>query len=192
MLSHGGISKVSPGILILAFCAGAGLNLAFSGFLPLLPLPDALVESYANASAQYEEPTKALMFKTVFLVPILEETVFRGLIGDRLGRSAPKWLAVPFAALIFAVMHGDILWSSYAFLSGLLLMAMYFRCRSILPGIAFHLAFNASNYLWVKILPLPDEMWAYALSLAIGAVMCIAFSVPIFMRKARTDKEKHL
>ncbi len=189
ILSHGGISKASPVILIFAFCAGAGLNLAFSGLLPILPLPEDLVESYAYASAQYEEPTNALMFKTVFLVPVLEETVFRGLIGDRLGRIAPKWLAVPFAALIFAVMHGDLLWSSYAFLSGLLLMAMYFRCGSILPGIAFHLAFNASNYLWARILPLPDETWSYVLSLALGAVICVVFTALIFFGKI---KEKHL
>lgn len=192
MLSHGGVRKVPPAVLIFAFCAGAGLNLAFSGLLSLLPLPEELVESYTNASAQYQEPSNALMFETVFLVPVLEETVFRGLIGDRLGRFTPKWLAVPFAALIFAVMHGDLLWCSYAFLSGLILTWMYFYCHSILPCIAFHLAFNASNYLWVKILPLPDETWAYSLSLALGTLICAVFMIMlvICMMKRRKKIKK--
>jgi len=184
MLSHGGIRKVPPSVLVFAFCAGAGLNLAFSGLLPLLPLPDELVESYANASSQYQEPSNALMFETVFLVPVLEETVFRGLIGDRLGRFTPKWLAIPLSALIFAVMHGNLLWCAYAFLSGMILMWMYFRCRSILPCIAFHLAFNAANYLWAKLLPLPDEVWAYAVSLAVGFVIFIV-PLAIVLRKTK-------
>ena len=186
-LSHGGIRKVPPVLLIFAFCAGLGLNLAYGGLLPLLPLPEALVESYADASAQYVEPSGALMFDTVFLVPILEETVFRGLIGDRMGRFIPKWLTIPLAAMIFAVMHGNLLWCAYAFLSGLFLMWLYFRTDSILPGIAFHLAFNAANYIWAKILPLPDEVWAYAVSLAIGAMIFGLFAL-LIIRSTKKDR----
>ena len=173
MLAHGGIRKVKVSVLLFAFFAGAGLNLAYSGLLPLLPIPEEFVGSYVDASAKYEDPSNALMFKTVFLVPVLEETVFRGLIGDRISRFAPKWIAVPAASLIFAVMHGDLLWCTYAFISGIVLTWMYFRCKSILPCISFHLAFNAANYLWAKILHLPDEVWAYAVSLIIGIVLCL-------------------
>jgi membrane protease YdiL (CAAX protease family) len=173
MLSHGGINKASLALILFAFLAGAGLNLAYSGLLPLLPIPKEIVESYIDASAKYEEPSNALMFKAVFLVPILEETVFRGLIGDRISHFAPKWIAIPIASLIFAVMHGDLLWCAYAFISGIVLTWMYFRCRSILPCISFHLAFNAANYLWAKVLPLPDEAWAYAVSLVIGTLLCL-------------------
>lgn len=178
--AHGGIRAVPPTWLIFSLFAGAGLNLVFSGILPLLPLPESIVESYASASSHYNEPSNALLLKTVIFVPILEETVFRGLICDRMGRTLPKIVAVPVSAMIFAVMHGNILWSSYAFLSGLLLCAMYFTFRSILPCITFHLAFNAANYLWARILPLPDEVWAYVLSLAIGAVICFSFLFLLF------------
>ncbi len=184
MLTHGGIRKVKGSVLLFAFLAGAGLNLAYSGLLPLLPIPEEIVESYIDASAKYEEPSNALMFKAVFLVPLLEETVFRGLIGDRIGRFAPKWIAIPIASLIFAVMHGDLLWITYAFISGLILTGMYFRCKSILPCISFHLAFNAANYLWAKILPLPDEAWAYAVSLTIGIVIFIV-SLAVALRKTK-------
>ncbi|MBO5702413.1 MAG: CPBP family intramembrane metalloprotease [Clostridia bacterium] len=186
-LSHGGVRATAPIKLLIAFCAGAGLNLAFSGLLPLLPLPDNIVEAYTSASSVYEEPTNALMFKTVFLVPVLEETVFRGLIGDRLSRALPKWLALPFAALVFALMHGDILWISYAFLSGLILMSVYYRFNSILPCVSFHLAFNASNYLWEKLLKLPDDVYGYAASLAIGAVITVTSLVFLFYNKSHKE-----
>jgi membrane protease YdiL (CAAX protease family) len=186
MLSHGGINKVPFPLIVFAFLAGAGLNLAYSGLLPLLPLPEGIVESYIDASAKYEEPSNSLMFKAVFLVPVLEETVFRGLIGDRIARFAPKWLAIPLASLIFAVMHGDLLWCAYAFISGLILTWMYFRCRSILPCISFHIAFNAANYLWAKILHLPDAKWAYAVSVAVGAVICLS---TVFMLIRNSDSQ---
>ena len=152
----------------------------------MLPLPEEIVKAYADASAKYVEPTNALMFRTVFLVPLLEETVFRGLIGDRISRFAPKWLAIPIASLIFAIMHGDLLWCIYAFISGLVLTWMYFRCKSILPCISYHIAFNAANYLWKKILPLPDEAWAYAVSASIGMVLCISM---IFTIKRNSDSK---
>ncbi len=183
-LAYGGIKRCDPKVLLFSLCAGAGLNLAFSGLLPMLPLPEGLLESYTQASSQYEAPGNILMFRTVFLVPVLEETVFRGLIGERLGKALPKWLAIPAASLVFAVMHGNILWISYAFLSGLLLMWLYFKTDSILPCIAFHMMFNAANYLWVKILPLPDETWSYLLSLTLGAAICSLFMV-LIMRKSR-------
>ena len=186
MLSHGGICKVPMSLILFAFFAGAGLNLAYSGLLSLLPIPKVIIETYVDASAKYEEPSNALMFKTVFLVPILEETVFRGLIGDRISRFAPKWIAIPVAALIFAVMHGNLLWCAYAFISGLLLTWMYFRCRSILPCISFHIAFNAANYLWAKILHLPDAKWAYAVSVAVGAVICLS---SVFMLIRNSDSQ---
>ena len=185
-LSHGGVNKVAPELLIFALLAGAGLNLAYSGLLALLPLPEEIVKAYADASAKYVKPTNALMFRTVFLVPLLEETVFRGLIGDRISRLAPKWLAIPIASLIFAVMHGDLLWCVYAFVSGLVLTWMYFRCKSILPCISYHIAFNAANYLWKKILLLPDEAWAYAVSASIGMVLCISM---IFTIKRNSDSK---
>jgi membrane protease YdiL (CAAX protease family) len=186
MLSHGGINKASLALILFAFFAGAGLNLAYSGLLPLLPIPKEIVESYIDASAKYEEPSNALMFKAVFLVPILEETVFRGLIGDRISRFAPKWIAIPIASLIFAVMHGDLLWCAYAFISGIVLTWMYFRCRSILPCISFHLAFNAANYLWAKIFHLPDANWAYGVSLVIGMLLCF---VCLFLIAKNSDSE---
>lgn len=186
MISHGGICKVPMSLILFAFFAGAGLNLAYSGLLSLLPIPEEIIESYVDASAKYEEPSNALMFKTVFLVPILEETVFRGLIGDRISRFAPKWIAIPVAALIFAVMHGNLLWCAYAFISGLLLTWMYFRCRSILPCVSFHIAFNAANYLWAKILHLPDANWAYAVSVAVGAVICLS---TVFMLIRNSDSQ---
>ena len=184
-LSHGGIKATAPIKLLLAFCAGAGLNLAFGGLLPLLPLPEKIVESYMGASSVYEEPTNALMFKTVFMIPILEETVFRGLIGDRLSRALPKWLALPFAAAVFALMHGNILWISYAFISGLILMSIYYRFNSILPCVSFHLAFNASNYLWERLLRLPDDASGYAVSLAIGTSIVLLSLLSLFLKKKR-------
>ena len=184
-LSHGGIKATAPIKLLLAFCAGAGLNLAFGGLLPLLPLPEKIVESYMGASSVYEEPTNALMFKTVFMIPILEETVFRGLIGDRLSRALPKWLALPFAAAVFALMHGNILWISYAFISGLILMSIYYRFNSILPCVSFHLAFIASNYLWERLLRLPDDASGYAVSLAIGTSIVLLSLLSLFLKKKR-------
>lgn len=181
VLAYGGIRRVPPLWLMSAFCAGAGLNLAVSSLLPLLPLPEGIIDAYAAASSQYAEPSDALMLKTVLLVPVLEETVFRGLICERLDRLAPSRLAAFAAALIFASLHSGILWAAYAFVSGLLLCEIYLSCRSTLPCIALHIAFNASNYLWRMLPPLLDERGSHILGLALGASLCAVFTTTLFI-----------
>jgi hypothetical protein len=64
-------------------------------------------------------------------------------------------------------------------------MSIYYRFDSILPCISFHLAFNAGNYLWERLLNLPDGTSGYAVSLAIGTSIVLLSLLSLFLKKKR-------
>ena len=89
------------------------------------------------------------------LAPFAEEVVFRGAILRKLlGMMDEKrhWVAIAISALVFGLVHLNIPQGIHAFLIGLLLGWMYYRTRSILPGILFHWVNNS-----VAFIPLPRQ-----------------------------------
>lgn len=96
------------------------------------------------------------------IVPIAEEMLFRGGILRRLlDVLCPKdglllttneqnnrhWLAITISALLFGLLHGNIVQGAHAFLMGLFLGWIYYRTNSILPGLIFHWVNNTAAVL---------------------------------------------
>ncbi len=90
------------------------------------------------------------------LAPFAEEVVFRGAILRKLlGMMDEKrhWVAIVLSALVFGIVHLNIPQGIHAFLIGLLLGWMYYRTRSILPGILFHWVNNSVAFIMFHIMP---------------------------------------
>ena len=190
LLSHGGIRAVSPELPLYALLMGAALNLIVGSAISLLPLPDSVVGNYNDASEYLGVLDIWLIIDVSLFVPMLEETIYRGLIADRLGRVFPKPVAIIAASAIFAVMHVDPLWMGYAFVLGLIINGIYFRTNSILPCFALHFAFNFSNYCWDYILfPLPNEKWAHVLVLFVSVAVFAVFALLTVKRTKKKDGE---
>lgn len=75
---------------------------------------------------------------SVLIAPIIEETLFRGLLFSSLRTKLPIWAAALIAAAIFGLLHGQINAMIYTFIFGLLLTWLYVRSRSLLPGVLLH------------------------------------------------------
>lgn len=90
------------------------------------------------------------------LAPLAEEVVFRGAILRKLLSMMPAsrhWLAIAISALLFGIVHFNLPQGTHAFLIGLLLGWMYYRTRSIVPGIVFHWVNNTVSYVLVNLMP---------------------------------------
>jgi membrane protease YdiL (CAAX protease family) len=83
----------------------------------------------------------------MLIVAFSEELIFRGYILDNLMQSMNKWLALVYAALLFAIFHlsnpgMNILALINIFLAGLLLGINYIFTKNLWFGILFHFAWN--------------------------------------------------
>ena len=165
--------RVAAGRWVWLACGIAPVLYLLVSFVLSL-LPEAWLESYAEASAALAQTGLITVIATVVIAPIVEEVIFRGLMLSRLRRAMPGWLAVVISALVFGICHGQIIWMVYAFVLGLIFGFLDLGARSIWPSLAAHLLFNGIGQ---ATLYLPEELadsWLpLILPAAVGAVLCI-------------------
>ena len=156
-------------------------------------LPEAWLESYAEASAALNDNSLIMVLASVVAAPIAEEIIFRGLILSRLKRAMPGWLAVVLSALVFGLCHGQPVWMAYAFVLGLFFGLMAHRSGSILPSLLAHFIFNGIGQLGAALENTPISPWLVLGGLALaGAVVCgIAHRGLADLFRATTNREEN-
>jgi membrane protease YdiL (CAAX protease family) len=141
-----------------------GVRLAYVPALIVLCGSMLLAKLTANGDTMPVDEKQTLYFVASFAwVPIIEELVFRGGIGRMLRpKIGPLWAAW-FSALIFTMVHGtptleralngQVGFALGAFLLGICCEALLYFSGSLLPGIAFHAACNATVMIFGVINP---------------------------------------
>ena len=89
-----------------------------------------------------------LIVMTMFVAPIMEEWLFRGVLfralseGSRNGSRASLVFAVLFSAALFALAHAEPLQFAGLFLLGIVLATLVWRTKRLIPSIVTHISFN--------------------------------------------------
>ena len=133
------------------------------------------------------------------LVPVAEELVFRGAVLRVLLNVFARrshWIAIAISAVVFGIIHMNLAQGFHATLIGLLLGWMYYRTRSVFPGIVLHWINNTVAYVMFNLQPqLADGQLVdlfhgdrSMLYMAIGFSLCIF--LPSLYQLAIRMKEK--
>ncbi len=131
-----------PLIVVLAFALQLFITFAMS------LLPTEILDAYAqDVNMKFGAGGIITVIAQVLAAPILEEIIFRGLILSRLKKAMPVTVAVIISSLFFALVHGQILWMSYAFLLGIVFCVVAIKTKSILSTILLHFVFNGLSVL---------------------------------------------
>jgi uncharacterized protein len=163
-----GIDKLISGALI-----GLGLSIIIGFILNLLPI-DKLFPDYENIvnSIISKENIFFIVFVTSFVVPIFEETLFRGIVFNELKKIIPVSVSVIIQGLLFGIFHLNLLQGIYAFFLGCVLALLYNWTKSLWTNIFAHSMFNASNFFLDKLPNLPMIVY-----LILGIIIAI---LPLF------------
>lgn len=112
---------------------------------------------FPKALAQYSRMLKAsgldgdlpplMIIYTAVLGPITEELAFRGLSLGYFQKSVTFAWANIFQALLFGMIHGNLIQFVYAFLLGLLFGFIAHRTGSLLVTIILHVCFNSLSFV---------------------------------------------
>ncbi len=127
------------------------LVLTVSSYFVILSVLSFLPQNFGNY-AQHMESLSMGTFPMQLLVvgigaPIVEELCLRGMTQDRLMKIMPPFAAIALQAVIFGIIHFNIVQGSYAFMLGLLLGWLCWRSRSLWAAILCHFFMNAGNVL---------------------------------------------
>ena len=84
---------------------------------------------------------------TIALIPIYEEIFYRGIIFEYLRKNFNIIVAIVVQALVFGVMHLNLVQGIYTFILGIVLALIYMYSESILGNITVHIIFNLLGIL---------------------------------------------
>lgn len=119
-----------------------------------------VIEEYAETMEEFiGDETFSLILYTVIAAPIAEELVFRGATLNHLKKALPFWIANIIQAVLFGVMHMNIVQGIYAFFIGLVLGIVYKKYNSLYASIALHIFINLTGFIMPKLSVIPALMY---------------------------------
>jgi hypothetical protein len=105
----------------------------------LMPVPEEYVDMMKNMA----KPNVFSFLSIVVAAPLLEEIFFRGIILEGFLKNYSPKKAILLSAAIFGAIHLNPWQASGAFLIGILIGWLYWKTRSLMPGIIIHFVNNA-------------------------------------------------
>lgn len=172
---------LKPRVLLSILAAGFGLCILANGMVLLeeFVMP-AQFQVYLELVEQAGFGTNFLtIIASVALAPIGEELLCRGIIlhyGQRafagIGTGQTSfWIANVIQALLFGIMHANVVQGSYAFILGLGLGYLRHRYNSLYPSMLTHFLINflSTFVLGYLLAGVPETLFGAALLLLLGA-----------------------
>ena len=133
-------------IPLLISGTGAALALNFLAGLIHAASYDAAYTQVAKT--QYAVPVFLGLIAYGIISPIVEEGVFRGMIYLKCRRYLGQRLpAALLSALLFGILHGNVVQGGYGFLMGMIMIWFYERYESFLAPVLVHAASNICVFL---------------------------------------------
>jgi membrane protease YdiL (CAAX protease family) len=86
------------------------------------------------------------LFLAVVAAPFLEEILCRGIVLKYLLTKTKPWMAILYSSLFFSALHMNLYQGIPSFFAGLFLGWIYYRSKSIWPGVLAHGINNALSF----------------------------------------------
>ena len=170
---------------------GIGFGVVLNALISIIPFSESMQNSFTDSYSALSAGNAVISFISVaILAPIVEEVFFRGLIYTRLKSGMNKIAAAVISSLLFGVMHGEIIWMLIGFMSGLALVWIFEKTRSLLGCITVHIANNTLSQLTAGIEEIPD--WASYTILGIAVILLIGTIIYFGSRKNEPNAEAAL
>lgn len=142
-------------------------------------------------SSGISELTVLSAIATVIMAPIGEEIVCRGLTVEYLKRAgAGFWVINVVQAVLFGIMHLDLVQGTYAFFVGLICGYLALKYKTLLPSILFHLCFNAYSTFGSPLLEKLEAINSLAFQTGSIVIGIGVFFLGIRLLKKDLEKEK--
>lgn len=158
----------------LAFCYQISITMLVGIFSTIFP---DIVNNYADLMEDFTEYNGIgfILYSCVF-APITEELIFRGVTYNHFRRAVPFWLANILQALLFGVMHMNLVQGTYAFIIGLAFGLVYRKYNSLYATIFLHILINSLANFVSELDKLPNIITVFIIIISfIASISSIFF-----------------
>lgn len=177
-----------------------GCVLIFVTGIVIEPLLDLFPSAYLDFVNQSIGTGGWSILMTVVLAPIMEETLFRGLIQGAITERDGATRGILLSALLFGVIHVIPQQVINAFLIGIILGYIYFRTRSLITVMLLHALNNGVAYLMLEALGperasmglrdlLTNDTWYYIVYVLCALLMIVGI-IMIVWRLSRSEEQR--
>lgn len=120
----------------------AAFGMALNNFIAMTPLME-VSEGFQNANANFFAGGIVVeILASCVIVPIAEELLFRGLVLKRVTRMTGEWMGIFCSALLFGVIHMNLVQFIYATLIGVLLAYVVTKTGRVVFAVIGHATAN--------------------------------------------------
>lgn len=169
-------------VIVIAALVGIGLN----NLIQMTPLVTMSKNYEEMSGAFYASSLPLELLGSALVTPLLEELLYRGIVYGRMRRQVGMIPAVLLSALIFGVVHFNIVQFLYAFLLGIVLALCMERCNHMYGAVAAHMTANAiavirteTGWLW--------NTAKWSVGAAVFSVLCLAAGIVLLVRFLKKD-----
>ena len=140
------IQRVNIIIFLLLIPITFTLSITIEGLSSLIPMPDKIQRLFEQMFS-FDLPG----YLTIgIMAPILEEFIFRGIVLKKFLKSHTPQSAIILSAIIFGIAHFNPWQFIGAFFMGILIGWIYWKTKSIWPGIFIHFTNNSLSFFIAK------------------------------------------
>ena len=173
------VKNISLKTIVIAVTGGIVLCLLTNGIVGVEQylIPNA-IEEFAELMENVGMGDDILAnIAAILFAPIGEELVCRGLILYYAKKALPRfWMANVLQALMFSLIHMNLIQGIYAFVIGLFLGYLAERYQSLLPCVLVHFVINFSTLVWIDkvFFWIPDSLLSYLILCIVTTGLIIA------------------
>jgi hypothetical protein len=177
--------------LLAAICGTAALGIAVNNIIAMTPLME-VSEGFAEANESFFGGTVLYEFLgSCFVIPVAEELLFRGVVYKRLKLYLGVRSGIILSAVIFGLMHFNIVQFLYAGMIGLLLAFLLEETGFLCVPVLGHMAANTVAVLreetgWLQF---AYEPTGKGIAVTIGCLLLAGVSVWVIYRFGNSVKK---
>lgn len=138
------------GIILSLICTGLFYFILDKGLDPIFEqIFPASEESYHQILESLSSAPVISFLQVCILAPIIEEILMRGFLLGGLSLNYGKTVALFISALLFALLHFNMVQTLSAFICGIVLGLLYLYTGSIFCCILAHIGYNLISYITI-------------------------------------------
>lgn len=161
---------IYPFLAGIFMCFGCNWLIDMSGIINIFTGFNEVADSLYGGTIIFE------FIAMVIIAPLLEEILFRGIIFARLREYMSYKMAIVISALIFGIIHGNVVQGVYAFIIGICLAYIYEQYNNLLAAVIFHMSANLMSVIMTECEPVVRFI-SKALVYNITGVVCLVIGI---------------
>lgn len=143
-------TRIQKKMLVWVVLAGVCACFVLNGIVVMIQLNKMFTSYESVAQVLYDGNILIIALQMIIAAPIAEELVFRGIVYQGLKPVLGRIMAAVLSALLFGILHGNLLQALYAFALGVFLSLLFEKYQSLKPCILFHMSANAFSVIGTK------------------------------------------